>query len=187
MLVCWYVIRSLTTGRTPLELWQPCIHLSLITTAADMLSSRQAKWPKTVLQQFGQYATTATASRYSKMWFGLTTNTETWSSCLKHYFRDRKMERDRKNTWHAQFTTSILLSMTAVTTLSSLRCFDAVGWATGRASSPQKLEWWGAGMVICLEQSANDLHMVRLMPLPSLISASVKCRMVYPSGTGLPR
>ena len=27
-------------------------------------------------------------------------------------------------------------------------------------------EWWGAGMVICLEQSANNLHMVQLMPLP---------------------
>jgi len=27
-----------------------------------------------------------------------------------------------------------------------LQCFDAVGWAAGRA-----FEWWGAGMVICLE------------------------------------
>jgi len=30
----------------------------------------------------------------------------------------------------------------------------------------KKIEWWGAGMVICLESSANDLHMVQLMPLP---------------------
>jgi len=28
-------------------------------------------------------------------------------------------------------------------------------------------EWWGAGVVICLERGANDLHMVQLMPLPS--------------------
>jgi len=28
----------------------------------------------------------------------------------------------------------------------------------------KKLEWWGTGMVICLEQDA-DLHMAQLMPL----------------------
>ena len=30
----------------------------------------------------------------------------------------------------------------------------------------KKLEWCGAGMVICLERGANDLHMFLLMPLP---------------------
>ena len=34
---------------------------------------------------------------------------------------------------------------------AGLQCFDAVGWAAGRASGLQKTEWWGAGMVICLE------------------------------------
>ena len=29
----------------------------------------------------------------------------------------------------------------------------------------KKTEWWGDGMVICLEQGA-DLHMAQLMPLP---------------------
>ena len=48
-------------------------------------------------------------------------------------------------------------------------CFDAVGWAAGRASSLQKLEWWGAGMVIYLERGA-DLHMAQLMPLPLTVS-----------------
>jgi len=37
------------------------------------------------------------------------------------------------------------------------QCFDAVGWAAGRASGLKKTEWWGAGMVICLEQGA-DCH-----------------------------
>jgi len=40
-------------------------------------------------------------------------------------------------------------------------------------------------MVICLEQGANDLHMVQLMPLPPNL-APVKSRMVYLSGAGLP-
>jgi len=32
-----------------------------------------------------------------------------------------------------------------------LQCFDAVGWAAGRASGLYKTERWGAGMVTCLE------------------------------------
>jgi len=39
-------------------------------------------------------------------------------------------------------------------------------WLDDRKSiQPVKSEWWGAGVVICLERSANDLHMVQLMPL----------------------
>jgi len=38
----------------------------------------------------------------------------------------------------------------------------------------KKIEWWGAGVVICLERSANDLHMVQLMPLSSIISCFIK-------------
>ena len=33
----------------------------------------------------------------------------------------------------------------------------------------KKTEWWGAGVVICLEQGA-DLHMAQLMPLPLAVS-----------------
>jgi len=45
------------------------------------------------------------------------------------------------------------------------QCIDAVG---GRPAGigPVKTEWWGAGMVICLEQGATDFHMVQLMQLP---------------------
>jgi len=44
---------------------------------------------------------------------------------------------------------------------------------------PVKKEWWGAGMVVCLEQGA-DLHMAQLMPLPPLSLASLKSRLVLP-------
>ena len=44
----------------------------------------------------------------------------------------------------------------------------------------KKTEWWGAGMVICLERGA-DLHLAQLMPLPLTVS------WFYLSGTGLPR
>jgi len=50
-----------------------------------------------------------------------------------------------------------------------LQCFDAVGWAAGRASGLRKTEWWGAAVVKCLEQGA-DLHMAQLMPQPLSVS-----------------
>jgi len=35
----------------------------------------------------------------------------------------------------------------------------------------KKTEWWGAGMVICLQRGA-DLHMAQLMPLPLPLTVS---------------
>ena len=50
-------------------------------------------------------------------------------------------------------------------------------WLGGRKGiQPVKTEWWGAGVVICLERGA-DLHMAQLTPLPL---TSVKCRLVLP-------
>ena len=57
-----------------------------------------------------------------------------------------------------------------------LQCFDAVGWAAGRASGLYKTEWWGDGVVICLERGA-DLHMAQLMPLPLTVSCFSKIRL----------
>ena len=37
--------------------------------------------------------------------------------------------------------------------------------STGRASCLYKIEWWGVGVVACLERGADCLHMVQLMPL----------------------
>jgi len=49
---------------------------------------------------------------------------------------------------------------------SCLHCCDTVGWASVEAFGQEKTEWWGAGMVIYLQQGANHFHMVQLMPLP---------------------
>jgi len=59
-----------------------------------------------------------------------------------------------------------------------LQCFDAVGWAAGRASSLYKTEWWGAGMVICLERGA-DLHTPQLMLLPLTVSCFNKIQIGF--------
>jgi len=71
-----------------------------------------------------------------------------------------------------------------------LQCFDAVGWAAGRASGLYKTEWWGASVVICLERGA-DLHMAQLMPLPLTVSCFSKIQIgvtflvpAYPGSSG---
>jgi len=43
----------------------------------------------------------------------------------------------------------------------------------------KKLEWWDAGMVICLGRGAH-LRMAQLMPLPLTISCSSKSRLILP-------
>jgi len=42
----------------------------------------------------------------------------------------------------------------------------------------KKTEWWGAGVVICLERGA-DLHMAQLMPLPHTVSCSIKIQIGF--------
>ena len=42
----------------------------------------------------------------------------------------------------------------------------------------KKTEWWGAGVVVCLERSA-DLHMAQLMPLPLTVSGFSKIQIGF--------
>ena len=57
-------------------------------------------------------------------------------------------------------------------------------WLGSRKSiRPVKIEWWGVGVVICLERGADCLHMVQLMPLTSQTPSSLvsfKSRLVLP-------
>jgi len=55
----------------------------------------------------------------------------------------------------------------------SAGAFSALTLLVGRREGLKKTEWWGAGVVICLEQSA-DLHMAQLMPLPLTVSCFSK-------------
>ena len=52
-----------------------------------------------------------------------------------------------------------------------------VGWQEGHPAY-KKTEWWGAGMVICLERVA-DLHMSQLMPLPLTVSCFSKIQIGF--------
>ena len=53
-----------------------------------------------------------------------------------------------------------------------------VGRQEGHPAS-KKLEWWGAGVAICLECNA-DLHMAQLMPLPLTVSCFSKIQIGSP-------
>ena len=52
-----------------------------------------------------------------------------------------------------------------------------VGRQEGRLAC-RKTEWWGAGMVICLERGA-DLHMSQLMPLPLTVCCFSKIQIGF--------
>ena len=52
-------------------------------------------------------------------------------------------------------------------------------WSGGRKGiRPVKTEWWGVGVVICLEWGA-DLHMTQLMPLPLTVSCFSKIQIGF--------
>ena len=52
-----------------------------------------------------------------------------------------------------------------------------VGRQEGHPAS-KKTEWWGTGMVICLERDA-DLHMAQLIPLPLTVSCFSKIQIGF--------
>jgi len=59
--------------------------------------------------------------------------------------------------------------------------FSALTLLVGRQEGHpacKTLEWWGAGVVICLEQGA-DLHMAQLMPLLLTVSCSSKIQIGF--------
>ena len=65
-----------------------------------------------------------------------------------------------------------------------LQCFDAVGWAAGRASGRKKLS--GEELVWYLSGTRSDLHMAQLMPSPLTVSCFSKIQIGFPFGTGSP-
>jgi len=63
--------------------------------------------------------------------------------------------------------------------LFCLQCFDAVGLGGRKGIWPVKnFEWWGAGVVICLERDA-DLHVAQMMQLPLTVSCFSKIQIGF--------
>jgi len=63
-----------------------------------------------------------------------------------------------------------------VSTVGQVVAFSALTLLVGRQEGHpacKKLEWWGAGMVVCLE------HMAQLMPLPLTVSSFSKIQIGF--------
>ena len=64
-----------------------------------------------------------------------------------------------------------------------------VGQQEGHPAGKKNLEWWGTGMVICLEQGAA-LHVAQLMPLPLTVCCFCKIQIGFtflvPAHSGSP-
>ena len=77
-------------------------------------------------------------------------------------------------------------------TIKATAAFSALTPLVGRQEGHPacKKQWWGAGVVICLEQGA-DLHMAQLMPLPLTVSCFSKIEIGFtflgPAHLGSPR
>jgi len=96
--------------------------------------------------------------------------------------------------WHHRSRRTVLLPVCRLWQIDLLE-LELITWLKHKSqkhcwgTSSQKIERWGVGVVICLEQGADRLHVVQLMSLlpktPSSL-ASFKSRLVYLSGTSLP-
>ena len=75
------------------------------------------------------------------------------------FFEFQKKRKKRLKSMHS-FTGHSLSAFSALTLL--------VWWQEGHPVC-KKTEWWGTGVVICVEQGA-DLHVGQLMPLPLTVS-----------------
>ena len=76
---------------------------------------------------------------------------------------------------------SVMLTLTIITVIIILD-FSALMLLVGRQEGHpacKKLEWWDAGVVICLVRGA-DLHMAQLMPLPLTVFCFSKIQIGLP-------
>jgi len=86
-----------------------------------------------------------------------------------------------KENWFLFFCLKVYFLQSAATCLLYLSplspfAFGASTLFVGRQEGHpacKKLEWWGPGIVVCLERGA-DLHMAQLMPLPLTVSCFTK-------------
>jgi len=81
-----------------------------------------------------------------------------------------------------RFPASVVNVTLPTVTAKCYAAFSALTLMVGRQEGHpacKKTEWWGTGVVICLERDA-DLYMAQLMPLPLTVSCLVKSRLVLP-------
>jgi len=106
-----------------------------------------------------------------------------WNFFVSH---DKYIARpsSKEPRWYTDNTTGTggLCTLDPLSTHTSLPpLLQNPGGATGESVHPVKIQWWRVGMVICLEQGADCLHMVQLMPLPSR-NPTISCLIKIQTG-----
>ena len=108
---------------------------------------------------------------YLARWFTLTLSRWVWRSRLIvriHYYG---MKNFHFQLWmHVIRILLMYITMWHIVGCLSSSLMPSLLWrcwlGSRKGIPPVKSQWWGTGVIICLEQGANDLHMVQLMPLP---------------------
>jgi len=75
-------------------------------------------------------------------------------------------------------SSEVSVSRNTIIVLINSPAFSALTLLVGQQEGPVKTEWWGAGVVICLERGA-DLHMAQPMPLPLTVSCFSKIQIGF--------
>ena len=104
----------------------------------------------------------------------------TWSSCKdppgpSNVWICSRSPENWPCTRNRKKQTNLLLGLGLYCAFSALTLL--VGRQEGHPAC-KKTEWWGVGVVICLERSA-DLHMAQLMPLPLTVSCFSKIQIGF--------
>ena len=124
----------------------------------------------------------------------------TWQK-LVNFFTSIKPEESRSVNYNSMYLILACVESFAATVTLNILCFPVKWWnwwlpvsvysfnfitsvlwrcwLGGRKGiRPVKNEWWGVGVVVCMEQGA-DLHMAQLMPLPLTVSCSSKIQIGF--------
>ena len=127
--------------------------------------------------------------RFSCLSIALTCDRQTqghsiyWASIVSHGKKTSELVNSIRKELLTTYTDYVLFLVfsLSVCVFLCLYAFSAlmllVGWQEGHPAC-KKPEWWGTGMVICLERGA-DLHIVQLMPLPLTVFCFSKIQIGF--------
>ena len=91
------------------------------------------------------------------------------------FYINQEIIRNASEYLHAKCYSKVTTSGLAVYDIAFSALTPLVGRQEGHPAC-KKQEWWGTGVVICLERGA-DLHMAQLMPLPLSVSCFTKIKI----------